>query len=64
MNINFNNINFTGIKTVNKVQNKVALNPITGLTRDVFERTTPNNFTIEKQDKLNKAGFDSDSKQY
>lgn len=64
MNINFSNINFTGIKPVNKVQNKVVSNPIMGLNRDVFEKTTPNNFTIENQDKLNKAGFDNDSKQY
>lgn len=64
MNISFANINFTGVKSVNKIQNKTVSNPVMGLTRDVFEKTTPSNFTAENQEKILKAGFDDNSKQF
>lgn len=64
MNISFSNINFTGIKPANKVENRVISNPIMGLDRDTFERTTPTNFTAENQDKILNAGFDDNSKQF
>ena len=64
MNINFSNINFTGIKPVKKVQNNFASNPVMGWGRDTFEKTTPNNFTVENQKKIDKAGFDDNSKQF
>ena len=57
MNINFSNINFTGIKPVKKIQNNFASNPVMGWGRDTFEKTTPNNFTVENQKKLIKRAL-------
>ena len=64
MNINFSAINFTGLKPVQKVKNNFVSNPIQGLVRDTFEKTTPNNFSVESQNKINKTKFDEASKQY